>query len=192
MKKLAVVIIAGLMCGGVGFANASEALQNTTSIGYAFSHINDYGNLNGVNLSYRYGFTPEWGVLGSFSWAGGDKSERSGSVNEGLYKYDSKLNYYSLLAGPVYRINDFVSVYGQIGVAYIKAHGSESYAYLNLSDKDSLSLNKTGFAYGAGVQFNPVENVALTVGYEGASFSSVDDSGSVNPNGFNVSVGYSF
>lgn len=95
-------------------------------------------------------------------------------MDEGLSKYDSKLNYYSLLAGPVFRINDFVSVYGQVGVAYIKAHGSESYTYLNLSDKDSFSLNKTGFAYGAGVQFNPVENVALTVGYEGASFSSVE------------------
>ncbi|EAO0165309.1 Ail/Lom family outer membrane beta-barrel protein [Salmonella enterica] len=93
MKKLAVVIITGLMCGSMGFANASDLLQNTASVGYAFSHINDYGNLNGVNLSYRYEFTPEWGVLGSFTWATASKSERSGSVDEGFYKYDSKLNY---------------------------------------------------------------------------------------------------
>ncbi|ECG0109319.1 outer membrane beta-barrel protein [Salmonella enterica] len=192
MKKLAVVIITGLMCGSMGFANASDLLQNTASVGYAFSHINDYGNLNGINLSYRYEFTPEWGILGSFTWATASKSERSGSVDEGLYKYDSKLNYYSLLAGPVYRINDFVSLYGQIGVGYIKAHGSESDTYRNSYDKDNFSLSKTGFAYGAGVQFNPVKNLALTAGYEGATFSSVDDSGSINPNGFNVSVGYRF
>ncbi|EAT4157118.1 outer membrane beta-barrel protein [Salmonella enterica] len=192
MKKKAVVIITALMCGGMGIANASDTLQNTASIGYAFSHIKDYGNLNGVNFSYRYEFSPEWGVLGSFTWATASKSEHSGSVDEGLYKYDSKLNYYSILAGPVYRINDFVSLYGQIGLGYIKAKGSESDTFRDYYDKDTFSLSKTGIAYGAGIQFNPVQNVALTVGYEGATFNSVDDSRNVNPNGFNVSVGYSF
>ncbi|EAA7985442.1 outer membrane beta-barrel protein [Salmonella enterica] len=96
------------------------------------------------------------------------------------------------MAGPVYRINDFVSIYGQIGFAYIKSHGSESYSYEDFQDNYNYSRNKAGFAYGAGVQFNPIENVALTVGYEGASFSSDDDYESINTNGFNVSVGYQF
>ncbi|EBJ2068789.1 hypothetical protein DP590_07350 [Salmonella enterica] len=192
MIKQAVVIITALIFGGFGVAHASDAIQNTASVGYSFSHIKDYGNLNGVNFSYRYEFTPEWGVIGSFTWATASKSEHSGSMDEGLYKYDSKLNYYSILAGPVYRINDFVSLYGQIGLGYIKAKGSESDTFRGSYDKDTFSLSKTGVAYGAGVEFNPVQNVALTVGYEGAKFNSVDDSRSVNPNGFNVSAGYSF
>ncbi|EEM9319620.1 Ail/Lom family outer membrane beta-barrel protein [Salmonella enterica] len=192
MNKLAVVIITGLVYGGIGVASASDTLQNTASIGYAFSHINDYGNLNGVNLSYRYEFTPEWGVLGSFTWAGANKSDDSDPGYNEHYEYNNKVNYYSVLAGPVYRINDFVSIYGQIGLAYLKSHGSESYSYEDFHDNDNYSRNKAGFAYGAGVQFNPVENVALTVGYEGASFSSDDNYESINTNGFNVSVGYRF
>ncbi|EFS2651885.1 outer membrane beta-barrel protein [Salmonella enterica] len=53
-------------------------------------------------------------------------------------------------------------------------------------------MSKTGFAYGAVIRFNLVQNVAITVGYEGATFNSIDDSRNVNPNRFNVSVGYSF
>ncbi|HCK0391751.1 TPA: outer membrane beta-barrel protein [Salmonella enterica] len=53
-------------------------------------------------------------------------------------------------------------------------------------------MNKKGFTCSAGVQYNPVKNIALTVGYEGSSFSSVDGSGSENTDGFNISVGYRF
>ncbi|EDW6064621.1 Ail/Lom family outer membrane beta-barrel protein [Salmonella enterica subsp. enterica serovar Oslo] len=179
--------------GPVGIVNAA-APENTLSVGYAYSHIKDFGNLNGVNLSYRYEFTPEWGVLGSFSYAEGKDSGgfNQPDTNEREH-WGQRVNYYSLLVGPTYRINDYVSLYGQIGVAYIKSHGSYDYTSTWDSSSEHYSANKTGFAYGAGVQFNPVENVALTVGYEGASFgSSGDDTDSVNTNGFNIGVGYSF
>ena len=43
-----------------------------------------------------------------------------------------------------------------------------------------------GFTYGAGLQFNPIENVALDVGYEQNRIRSVD------VGTWNVGVGYRF
>ncbi|HCK0391750.1 TPA: hypothetical protein NM844_000909 [Salmonella enterica] len=107
----------------MSLANASETLQNTTSVGYTFSHINNYGNIHDVNFSYRYEFTPEWGA-GVTLVDRGNRALRFGGW--GLSRHDSKMNYPPLLAGPIYQINDFVSIDGKIGAAYIKPHGSES------------------------------------------------------------------
>ncbi|MGL7934570.1 MULTISPECIES: Ail/Lom family outer membrane beta-barrel protein, partial [unclassified Salmonella] len=48
------------------------------------------------------------------------------------------------------------------------------------------SERRTGFAWGAGVQFNPVENVVIDLGYEGSKV------GAAKLNGVNVGVGYRF
>ncbi|HAT1685255.1 TPA: Ail/Lom family outer membrane beta-barrel protein [Klebsiella oxytoca] len=187
MKKLAAIVVltgAGIMTCGIGMANAAEQPQSTASIGYAYSHIKDFGNLNGVNLSYRYEFTPEWGVIGSFSWVKGSNTDD--------FNYKSKVdaNMYSLLVGPTYRMNDYVSFYAQAGAAFAHVKANDWY---DDGSSDSYSGHNTGFAYGAGVQFNPVENVAVTVGYEGSSFSNKKNiNSSFSPNGFNIGVGYRF
>ncbi|HAT1683916.1 TPA: Ail/Lom family outer membrane beta-barrel protein [Klebsiella oxytoca] len=191
MKKLAVVIIlagAGIMSCGIGMADAAEQLQSTASVGYAYSHIKDFGNLNGLNLSYRYEFTPEWGVIGSFSWLTGKDNFQEGA-GEDANRYHDSVDEYSLLAGPAYRINDYVSLYGQVGVAWARFKEHSHYAD---DSSDDFSANKAAFAYGAGVQFNPVENIAVSVGYEGASYHAGSGVGSISPNGFNIGVGYRF
>ncbi|EBU9317221.1 Ail/Lom family outer membrane beta-barrel protein [Salmonella enterica subsp. enterica serovar Muenchen] len=188
MKKIAIaVVVAGVMFSGISMANAAQ-LQNTASIGYAYSHIKDFGNLNGLNLSYRYEFTPEWGVIGSFSWLTGKDNFRAGD-GEDVSRFHDRLDEYSLLAGPTYRINDYVSLYGQVGVALGRVKEN---SYYPDNYTESSSATKTAFAYGAGVQFNPVENIAVTLGYEGSSFKSGNGTDSFSPNGFNIGVGYRF
>lgn len=44
--------------------------------------------------------------------------------------------------------------------------------------------------YGAGVQINPIENVAIDIGYEGSSIDDGNKSHTIN--GFNIAVGYRF
>ena len=54
MKKLslAVLVISGLT-SGMAFAD-----NQSVSIGYAQSDVQDFKNIRGVNLQYRYEFTP--------------------------------------------------------------------------------------------------------------------------------------
>ncbi|MEI2266530.1 Ail/Lom family outer membrane beta-barrel protein [Erwinia sp. CGal63] len=44
--------------------------------------------------------------------------------------------------------------------------------------------------YGLGLQFNPVEYLAIDIGYEGSRLSSGDSTHAIN--GFNIGLGYSF
>lgn len=50
--------------------------------------------------------------------------------------------------------------------------------------------SRTSFMYGAGVQINPIENVAIDIGYEGSSIDDGNKSHTIN--GFNIAVGYRF
>ncbi|MGG7117208.1 Ail/Lom family outer membrane beta-barrel protein, partial [Klebsiella aerogenes] len=101
------------------------------------------------------------------------------------------VKYYSLLVGPAYRINNYVSLYALGGAAYVKATGSTK--WINAGDVtanyEDISEKSASFAYGAGVIINPVENLSVNIGYEG---TQADLAGSYSINGFNVGIGYRF
>lgn len=232
MKKIAVVIVAGLAAGSISVANAAAG-DSTVSVGYARIHsgglknaVEHYGGLlnsasdnmadevggtipdgviragadkykdpRGINIKYRYEFDDNWGVIGSFTYAREkydghiNLSEPSGDVS-GSGKGSIKGDYFSLLAGPAYRVNDYVSGYAMIGLAKSKIKYSADYAYNYDGDSENGSYredrSRTSFAYGVGLQFNPVKNIAIDVAYEGSG------SGDWKTNGFNVGVGYTF
>ncbi|HFW4799698.1 TPA: Ail/Lom family outer membrane beta-barrel protein [Salmonella enterica subsp. diarizonae serovar 60-67:z35:-] len=154
-----------------------------------------YKDPKGVNLKYRYEFDDNWGVIGSFTYA---REKYDGHINVNDPSAGDSLNgkgsikgrYFSLLAGPTYRINDYVSGYAMIGLANSKIEYSADYAYKAGGDTGSGSYsedrNKTSFAYGLGLQINPFKNIAIDVAYEGSG------SGDWNTSGFNVGVGYKF
>ncbi|MBI6222077.1 outer membrane beta-barrel protein [Proteus mirabilis] len=96
------------------------------------------------------------------------------------------MKYYSLLVGPAYRINDYVSFYAVAGFAHTKAEDKTTYL---TQYTEEMSQSKTSFAYGAGIQFNPLENMSVGLGYEGTRVKYNDN---VSINGFNVTVGYRF
>ncbi|ARU94966.1 Ail/Lom family outer membrane beta-barrel protein [Tatumella citrea] len=183
------IMMAALLCGGL-FANTSVlADSHTVSVGYAQSKVADFKNIRGINVQYRYEWDSPVSVIGSFSYMKGDNDySYRVDFNGDPSGYDGHdtLKYYSLLTGPAYRINDYVSIYALIGAVQAKAEGKTTYL-TQYSEKFSSSA--TSFAYGAGVIVNPTENFSVNFGYEG---TRVKFEKSFAINGFNLGVGYRF
>ena len=157
MKKIACLsALAAVLAVSAGTAVAATS---TVTGGYAQSDYQGVMNkANGFNLKYRYEQDNNpLGVIGSFTYTEKDRSE-NGAYNKGQY--------YGITAGPAYRLNDWASIYGVIGLGYGKAQGNQ------FPNNDSTS--DYGFSYGAGLQFNPIENVALDFSYEQSRIRSVD------------------
>ena len=156
MKKIA--CLSALAAVLAVFAG-SAAAASTVSGGYAQSDAQGVANkANGFNLKYRYENDTPLGYIGSFTYTEKDDTEA------GIY---NKTQYYGITGGPAYRLNDWASIYGVVGVGYGKFQQREDVA--KVSDTSDY-----GFSYGAGLQFNPMENVALDVSYEQSRIRSVD------------------
>lgn len=186
MKKISLaVLVAASLASGAALAD-----NQTVSLGYAQSKVENFKNIRGVNAQYRYEWDSPLSVIGSFTYMSGDDDQRY-YVDSDSVKNHIDVKYYSLMAGPAYRINEYVSLYALGGVAHTKADGDTT--WVNAGDgytqKDSISEKSTSFAYGAGVQFNPTAELAINVGYEG---TNADLQGDHSINGWNVGVGYRF
>ena len=158
MKKIACLsALAAVLAVSAGTAVAATS---TVTGGYAQSDYQGVMNkANGFNLKYRYEQDNNpLGVIGSFTYTEKDRSE-NGAYNKGQY--------YGITAGPAYRLNDWASIYGVVGVGYGKFQDAATPA-------DKHDTSDYGFSYGAGVQFNPIENVALDFSYEQSRIRSVD------------------
>lgn len=182
--SLAVLLAAGLASG------AALAENHTFSVGYAQSKVQDFKNIRGVNLQYRYEFNSPVSFLGSFTYMKGDEDQNYYIDNDSIHNH-VEAKYYSLMVGPAYRFNEYVSLYALGGVARTKAEGNTTWKNYgdNYVARSSVSEKSTSFAYGAGVIINPTENFSINAGYEG---TTADLNGDVSLNGFNVGVGYRF
>nr|DAM44253.1 MAG TPA: outer membrane protein [Caudoviricetes sp.] len=176
MNKLAVAVLAMSVLGGVGVASAAD-YKNTVSLGYAHTHLSGLisGNAAGANLKYNWEhLNSGFGVVGSLTYTEAD-------LNNYYYGYRvGEVNYTSFLVGPSYRFNDFLSTYIMLG----GASGE-------VKDNFGHSESKTSFAYGIGIQVNPVEHFAINASYEHAKFSTQlgDD---IDAGTWVLGVGYSF
>ncbi|HDN4684898.1 TPA: Ail/Lom family outer membrane beta-barrel protein [Salmonella enterica subsp. enterica serovar Ball] len=174
MNKLAVAVLVMSVIGGVGAANAAD-YKNTVSLGYALTHMSGpvSGNAGGVNLKYNWEhLNSGFGVMGSVTYTSADVD---------YYGYRlGDVNYTSFLVGPSYRFNDYISTYVMLG----GARGE-------LEDNFGHSDSKTSFAYGLGVQVNPVENFAINASYEHSKFST-QLGGDIDTGTWVLGVGYSF
>ena len=158
MKKIACLsALAAVLAVSAGTAVAATS---TVTGGYAQSDMQGVMNkANGFNLKYRYEQDNNpLGVIGSFTYTEKDRTDASGDYN--------KTQYYGITAGPAYRLNDWASIYGVVGVGYGKFQNN------NFPNKSDMS--DYGFSYGAGLQFNPIENVALDFSYEQSRIRNVD------------------
>ena len=186
MKKVALaVLLAGGMVSGVALAD-----EHSVSVGYAQSKVQDFKNIRGVNLQYRYEWNSPVSVMGSFTYMKGD-DDQNYYLSSDYINNHVEAKYYSLLVGPAFRINEYVSLYALGGVARTKADGHTVWhnGGDNYVGRETISAKSTSFAYGAGVIFNPTENLSFNVGYEG---TQADIEGDRDINGFNVGVGYRF
>ena len=143
MKKIACLsALAAVLAVSAGTAVAATS---TVTGGYAQSDMQGVMNkTNGFNLKYRYEQDNNpLGVIGSFTYTEKDRT--------------------------AYRLNDWASIYGVVGVGYGKFQQTE-----NQGLNRTASNSDYGFSYGAGMQFNPIENVALDFSYEQSRIRNVD------------------
>lgn len=185
MKKLSLAILAAttLMSG------SALADNHTVSVGYAQSKMDNFKDIRGVNVQYRYEWNSAFSAIGSFSYMSADQDEKE-EENVSVFKASTKAEYTSLLVGPAYRINEYVSVYALGGLAYVKFESDwKTSDSMSTYDRGHGSWNSTSFAWGAGVQVNPTQDLAISLGYEG---TTADFDGSYGINGFNINVGYRF
>lgn len=170
MKKIA--CLSALACV-LAVSAGSAMARSTVTGGYAQSDYQGfYNKAKGFNLKYRFeDESNPLGWIGSFTYTEKDGTEDT---------YYKKGQYYGVTAGPAYRLNDWASIYGVIGIGYGK------FQYSDQVSRDKADQSDVGFSYGAGMQFNPWENVAIDVGYEQSRIRSVDVGTWI------VGAGYSF
>ena len=156
----------------------------------------------GMSIRYRYEITDEIGVITSFTWVRsmtnaqafidinpGDES-REVKNPAASARTDIRANYWSLLSGPSWRFNEYLSVYAMAGMGVAKVttdlkindnlnHGADSFS-------ESKSTKKTALAWAAGAQFNLNESVAMDVAYESSG------SGDWRTSGVIVGIGLKF
>lgn len=180
-------ILSLAILASVGVSNVAKADSQTISLGYAQSKVQDFKNMRGVNAKYRYEWDSPISILGSFTYmstSGNLFDEESNEYTD--YDDNVKVKYYSLLVGPAYRLNEYVSFYALGGIAKDKVDLSQNYHHSDYTYTENSNDSKTAFAYGAGVQINPTQNIAIDLGYEG---SKIKDA---KINGFNIGIGYRF
>lgn len=157
------------------------AMENhTLSVGYAQTHLSALKNsaskdLRGLALKYRYEFNSDWVVLTSLTATRHELQNYKWDAGKLHKDGDNTISYSSLMIGPTYRFNDYISLYGNVGMAEMK-----------IKNRDNHSSSENAFAYGAGVIFNPLTNLSLGLSWETAKLLFVDT------NTFGVSVGYRF
>ncbi|WP_350304959.1 Ail/Lom family outer membrane beta-barrel protein [Photorhabdus viridis] len=180
MKRTLVASVVAVGLSVFAFA-ANASGESTISGGYAQSHVKVDGvkiddDLKGFNLKYRYELDDNWGVISSLTstYLGYDHYVGGRKVA------DSEMDYFSLMAGPTYRFNEYVSVYGMVGAAHGKVKVSDYVGSKSGSD------SKTSVGYGLGLQFNPMPNWTIDTSYE---YSKLDD---LKIGTWVVGVGYRF
>lgn len=175
MKKTTLLFSTLIACAmGVSAAQATQ----TVSLGYAQAKVDNFKDPKGITAKYHYQGDSALGIIGSFTYLGAkeDYYDRDFNSND-----TTKIKYYSLMAGPSYRFNEYVSVYGLAGIGRGKSSWEEGDAF-----RQSGSESKSSFAYGAGIQITPVANWAIDIGYEGTKIYET------RVDGFNIGVGYRF
>jgi len=191
MKKS---VLVSLIMVALGIHANAHADQQTVTLGYAQSKVQDFKNIRGINLKYRYEWDSPLSLIGSLTYMSGSGSYTPSTGSMDIFDGDAKVKYYSLAVGPAWRFNQYISLYGLLGLNYNKVDYRESWynyegRYVYMGDT-SLNEKKTSLMYGAGVQINPMENLAIDIGYEGSRLDVADKEMSID--GFVLNLGYTF
>lgn len=178
MRKVCAAILSAAICLAVSGAPAwASEQQATLSAGYLHASTNVPGSddLNGINVKYRYEFTDTLGLITSFSYANAEDEQKTHYSDTRWHEDSVRNRWFSVMAGPSVRVNEWFSAYAMAGVAYSRV-STFSGDYLRVTDNkgkkhdvltgsDDGRHSNTSLAWGAGVQFNPTESVAIDVAY---------------------------
>lgn len=167
--------------------------KQALTVGYTQSKVKgESPRFKGVNVKYLYEFDDKVGIKTSFSYIRATEHEDYSAYSSD----DLKFQQYTVAVGPSYQINEFVSFYGLVGVGFNNLDITET-GYWGIGENANFarikeSYKKSAAVYGAGVQFNLTELLAVDLGYEGTRFKFPDAESSVTFNAFNVGIGYRF
>ncbi|WP_064670754.1 Ail/Lom family outer membrane beta-barrel protein, partial [Escherichia coli] len=178
MRKVYAAILSAAICLAVSGAPAwASEHQSTLSAGYLHASTNVPGSddLNGINVKYRYEFTDTLGLITSFSYANAEDEQKTHYSDTRWHEDSVRNRWFSVMAGPSVRVNEWFSAYAMAGVAYSRV-STFSGDYLRVTDNkgkthdvltgsDDGRHSNTSLAWGAGVQFNPTESVAIDIAY---------------------------
>ncbi|MFI8417149.1 Ail/Lom family outer membrane beta-barrel protein [Serratia sp. NPDC078593] len=178
-------MLAGTLLAASCCMATAQAESHTVILDYAHTQLNNFNDLDGVNIKYRY----EWGssisVVNSFTALHGDNNNARGDKTE--------IQYYSYTVGPAYYVSRYLVLYGLVGLSHSNVKNSAAWVADHSSGAAGGSRGESSgshFAYGAGMLFTPTENLMVDVGYEG---SKIDIGGKERDvNAFTVGVGYRF
>lgn len=198
-KTYLMILASCLFISAPSFAAAGDSTLSAAYAGiYTGKYLQNVGRSDrlaeGVNVKYRYELDDAWGVIGSVTYARGTPGfSVVGVTDSGVAEGDAKarLAYMSFQAGPAYRFNEFFSGYVMTGLTTTKYDGSAHLYGEDASGKGFSwygkdSERKTNLAYSAGLQFNPLKELAVDVSFEGSGFDSWKTSG------INAGLGWSF
>lgn len=170
----------------------------SSPVEYADGRVSGYEgkdkNPQGINIKYRYEITDDFGVITSFTWTRSltnsqtfvdvEPADHARKIKNpaASARTDIRANYWSLLAGPSWRFNEYLSAYAMAGMGVAKVTTD-----LKIKDNinstggfsESNSTKKTALAWAAGAQFNLNESVAMDVAYEGSGSGDWRTSGVV-------------
>lgn len=205
MKKTSIFLLSCLFSGAViakagdqtlsfGYLNVNangtkkltEQVDTANPDGVATVYADGYSGAGGVSARYRYEISDDWGFIGSFAYS---KTNYSSSLilnvdnTTSKFKHDANGEYMSLMIGPTYRLNDYLSVYGLVGFGYKNANFDLE---VTKYGKRSFSRSETDLAYGVGMQLNIYKDITLDAGYEQSG------SGDWKTNAWTIGIGYKF
>ncbi|WP_158675178.1 Ail/Lom family outer membrane beta-barrel protein [Candidatus Pantoea edessiphila] len=154
MKKfLYLLALACIISLSASMANAQRLITGSAVYGVSKTMRN---NPKGFVFKYRYEYDDIFkpiSFIGALLYTETDKFENKVSY--------LKSQYMDISVGPVYRLNNMVSVYGTMGFISNKLQSKS----INKTKKDLVFLDY-GISFTAGIQIDPLENFVIDFGYE--------------------------
>lgn len=180
-KLLSALFISGLLATSSVYAQNDFTLDKTTlSAGYAQVKMAGQDPMHGGVFSIRQEVNSQFGLLVTTTYAQ-NEYDLNKSIN--TFFKDVNARYYSVMAGPTVRLNDFISVYGTAGMSQIQFKSEHS---------ELKKLKKNAFSWGAGLIINPAEMVSISLGYENSRFKFKNTDDRIILDGFIANIGYRF
>ncbi|MEQ4923523.1 Ail/Lom family outer membrane beta-barrel protein [Proteus hauseri] len=151
--------------------NAFASLKNTVSVGYAQSGLKVDGvkskqDPRGFNLKYHREIGNGFGIIGSFSY---NKRAYEQSASDNLTT-ELDLSYYLLSTGPSYRFNQYINLYGLVGMSSMSAKVNKH----NTNMRSKEEATEFSNSYGVGMQFNPLPYLAVDASYEYSQIAGIN------------------
>lgn len=167
---------------------AEDNKKHTVYGGYAYGKVKT-NKAQGFIVSYRYEPVNPWGIMVSFLYINSNNKENFRDERYTLPSiYQQKMKISSVLFGPTYRINPKFSLYAQMGPQKIQYREYKHHPKNSVTDE--YHVDSTNIIGHVGVDYNPLNNVVVNLGYFYAD--TLSNRRHFELSGVQLSLGYRF